>query len=167
MFGSNFSPLLPNFFSPFFSNALLSPASVCLSPRTYRFASIGWPSRSSRMSSGTESSARERLSDVSRRLFAKDGISRSTSRSRRPARLCGGCSPARRAIERGLSFESLIWDSSWADLRIPRRRRRRRRPPLRWRPPPLLLLRIHPWPRPRPRHRRRRSESPHRSIVSC
>ncbi len=68
MFGSNFSPLLPNFVRLFLLNALFSPALVMLIP-WYRFASIRWLSHLSLMSGKTTSSARDRFSDVLRRLL--------------------------------------------------------------------------------------------------
>jgi hypothetical protein len=126
---------------------LLSHASVMLIPsyiqvRKYRVAVV----IVLRILRDRVELAREVVGRVEEAHRKGRGIPRTTSCSRRPAWLCGGCSSPRQASGGELSFEFLIWDSSWADLRIPRTSTSST-PALAV--SPLLLLRIHPWQRPR------------------
>mmetsp|Transcript_530 Transcript_530/g.691 ORF Transcript_530/g.691 Transcript_530/m.691 type:complete len:316 (+) Transcript_530:237-1184(+) len=112
--GSNFSPASPNFVRPFLANALVRPSSVILIP-SYSVARTGWFSMSARYSEGTDSSALDRLSDVSRRDLAKDVTANDLAAltSRLAMRRVFSCSAR---LRRSWSFRSFTCASSSSSL---------------------------------------------------
>mmetsp|Transcript_22313 Transcript_22313/g.66124 ORF Transcript_22313/g.66124 Transcript_22313/m.66124 type:complete len:203 (-) Transcript_22313:161-769(-) len=82
---------------------------------SYRVARTGWFSESVRYSGGTDSIARDRLSDVSSRLLAKDVTANDLAAptSRLAMRRVFSCSAR---LRRSWSLRSFTWDSSSSSL---------------------------------------------------